>query len=70
MSEAQGTEIIQGHLTYDAEQKRYLIDGQAAFAQLATLLRLGLPYQETGAGLDFGQVRISVEIIDDEENEA
>lgn len=57
--------VIEGHLTHSEDEKRYLLDGEAAFARLASAIRVGIPSQMTAGGSDFGRVRITVEVIDE-----
>lgn len=69
MSDPIPTAFIEGHLTHSEEERRYLLDGNAAFAQLASLIHASIPCERTMTGLDYGRVRITVEVIDEEEGQ-
>lgn len=65
--------LIEGHLTWDRDEMRYKLDGAPAFAAIATLIRTTLTSEdmpaigpENGPGLDFGNVRITIEVLPDE----
>lgn len=54
---------IEGRLTYDEREKRYLLNGAPVFSRLASLINTSIASDVTTDGRDYGQVRITVEVI-------